>query len=353
MATCSKRLRWGWAGVLIIALLGCDDPASQNGDGLVPDNPPAVASGVITFSINHPIPVGAKTVRIWLPYLTSNDYQSAYTVSLTGNFDESQLYYEPENGNVILFAQWLESAEIVARLSYSVAVKRAEMLKNQFPPVEGPVPVFAEHYLGATSLGPVDGVVADLAAEIVQGATTTVDKARAIYDYIVVNSVRDPEVAGCGKGDVLSLLQNLSGKCVDLSAVFVALARAAGVPAREIFGTRISKTGDITGNYHCRAEFYVPYYGWVPVDPSDVRKLMLNEGLTLDDPAVQSGLEYYFGSQTETYLDFYTGRDIVLSPPQNAPPLNYFMYPQAEIDGSPLELLEIYENSLSVTFEPG
>ena len=85
---------------------------------------------------------------------------------------------------------------------------------------------------------------------------------------------------------VCKLLKNLRGKCADFSSVFVALSRSVGVPAREIFGTRISKDGDITGFYHCHAEFYLQEYGWVPVDPSDVAKLMLKENLDLDDEKI-------------------------------------------------------------------
>ena len=48
----------------------------------------------------------------------------------------------------------------------------------------------------------------------------------------------------------------LGGKCADIHSVFVALARAAGVPAREIFGLRLpsGKTGEITKWQHCWAE---------------------------------------------------------------------------------------------------
>ena len=88
----------------------------------------------------------------------------------------------------------------------------------------------------------------------------------------------------------------------------------------EYKGTAIfdSNTRDITGAYHCRAEFYLPNYGWVPVDPSDVAKLMLNENLQINDTKVIEARDYYFGAQTETYVDLSTGRDIILNPEQEA-----------------------------------
>ena len=122
------------------------------------------------------------------------------------------------------------------------------------------------------------------------------------------------------------------------------------MPAREILGTRITKDGDITGAYHCRAEFYLPNYGWVPIDPSDVAKLMLNENLGIDDPQVIEARNYYFGAQTETYIDLSTGRDIILNPKQESEPLNYFMYPYAEVNGEPLDFISQEDLIYTITF---
>ena len=188
-----------------------------------------------------------------------------------------------------------------------------------------------------TILGPIDGEVKEIADNVTEGYKTLLEKAIAIYDYLIEYGERDGNLTFCGDGDVCKLLKNLRGKCADFSSVFVALARSIGVPAREIFGTRISKDGDITGAYHCHAEFYLPDYGWIPVDPSDVAKLMLNEDLDLDDDKVKKAREYYFGIQSETYVDLSTGRDIILNPPQNGDPLNYFMYPYAEINGESID----------------
>ena len=91
----------------------------------------------------------------------------------------------------------------------------------------------------------------------------------------------------------------------------------------------------MTQAQHCWAEFYAPGYGWVPVDPSDVRKAMLEKKIAT--PAeVNDLVEYYFGAVDENRIAYHAGRDILLSPPQEAPRLNYFMYPYAEADGKPL-----------------
>ena len=66
---------------------------------------------------------------------------------------------------------------------------------------------------------------------------------------------------------------------------------------------------------------------------------MLNENLKIDDTQVIEARDYYFGAQTETYIDLSTGRDIILNPMQDSNTLNYFMYPYAEVDGEPLDYI--------------
>jgi len=42
----------------------------------------------------------------------------------------------------------------------------------------------------------------------------------------------------------------------------------------------------------------------------------------------------------ENRIELSVGRDITLEPRQAAPPLNYFVYPYAELDGSPVRDVE-------------
>jgi hypothetical protein len=45
--------------------------------------------------------------------------------------------------------------------------------------------------------------------------------------------------------------------------------------------------------------------------------------------------EYYFGALTENRVQMSQGRDLVLVPPQKGEPLNFLVYPYAEVDGKP------------------
>ncbi len=291
---------------------------------------------VVTVDVKLNVAPGARDVRLWIPFPASDANQRIADVSANGNFSASRVYREPRFGSSALYAEW-KSPKGRPTFSCTFIVTRKEVVTRNFPAKERPVPRRnLRLYLASTSLGDTRGTAADYAARITRGKTTTLSKARAIYDWTVDNMYRDPDVKGCGLGEVDVLLRRLGGKCADIHSVFVTLARAAGIPAREIFGIRLpqGKAGDMTKAQHCWAEFYEPGYGWVVVDPADVRKAILEKKITVEQ--AKPLREYYFGAVDESRIAFGTGRDVVLSPRQAGPPLDYFMYPYAEADGKPL-----------------
>ncbi|UCD14559.1 MAG: transglutaminase domain-containing protein [Thermoplasmatales archaeon] len=336
--------------IIILLFVGClDIQQDKTKYRSTEDVIPKVKHGKMTFDVTIRTNETATTVRLWLPYPVSNDYQKIENVTINGSYNYSGIHRDADYGTMILYAEWYRPYEY-PQMTFSYDVSRTEIIMKNFTE-EGPLPVDVDEFLLPTNLGPTTGEVKDHADQITEGKTTILGKATAIYDYLVEHGERDPNLSFCGDGDVCELLQNLRGKCVDFSSVFVALSRSVGVPAREILGTRIAKDGDITGAYHCRAEFYLPGYGWIPVDPSDVAKLMLKENLELNDPKVMEARDYYFGAQTETYIDLSTGRDVILNPEQETGPLNYFMYPYAEVEGEPLDFISQEYLKYTVTFK--
>jgi transglutaminase-like putative cysteine protease len=200
-------------------------------------------------------------------------------------------------------------------------------------------------YLAPTKLIPVDGIVRDTAHAIVGDLTTPLARAHAIYDWVVDNTFRDPAVQGCGLGDIRWMLESrsLGGKCADLNALFVGLCRSVGLPARDVYGLRVApsrsfkslgRSGEVTTAQHCRAEIFVERVGWVPADPADVRKLVLEEraGASLTDPDIAAARARLFGSWEENWVAFNHAHDVVL-PGATGKTLPFFMYPQLEVDG--------------------
>jgi transglutaminase-like putative cysteine protease len=308
--------------------------------------------GVVTVEVDLSNHEPGKEVRLWLPYAVSDRDQLVSDIKISGNFTESAVYTDRMNKNPILYAQWPKDAR-TRKLSYTFRVLRHEVLRRDFPKKSVCWdPSGFGRYLSATSLGPVDGEVKKLADAITAKKTDVLAKAEAIYNWVCSNMYRDPTTRGCGKGDVCELLRHRGGKCTDISSVFVALCRAAGVPAREIFGIRLGKKPqeDITGWQHCWAEFYLPGYGWVPADPADVRKAILTENLTPGEAKAEKYRKYFWGGIDANRVKLAVGRDVVLNPPQAGPPLNTFGYPYAEVDGKPLDWLEPKTFSYRITY---
>ncbi|WP_137046143.1 transglutaminase-like domain-containing protein [Pseudolabrys sp. FHR47] len=212
-----------------------------------------------------------------------------------------------------------------------------------------------KHYTEGTDLIPTGGIVKETSDKIVAGAKTDVEKARAIYEWIVDNTQRNPKTRGCGIGDIASMLKtgNLTGKCADLNALYVGLARSQGLPARDVYGIRVapSKFGYkslgagselVTKAQHCRAEVHLAGIGWVPVDPADVRKVVLEEppaNLALNDPKVVDARQKLFGAWEGNWLAYNFAHDISL-PGATGPKLGFLMYPQAECGPNRLDCLD-------------
>jgi transglutaminase-like putative cysteine protease len=309
-------------------------------------------SGVVTVEVDLSKQESGKETKLWIPYAVSDKYQSVTDVKVAGDFASSAVYTDQVNGTPILFAGWGKDA-VSRKLTYSFTVEREEIQIRNLPTTE---PVWNRgdfrEFLKPTSIGPTDGEVKKLADSITKGKRTVLEKARAIYDWTCENMYRDPATRGCGKGDVCELLKKPGGKCTDISSVYIALARAAGVPAREVFGLRLGKKAeeDVTTWQHCWAEFFLPGYGWVPVDPADVRKAMLVEKLELKDAKTSQYRDYFWGGIDAYRFKIASGRDLVLNPPQAGAPLNTFGYPYAEVGGQVIDWYEPKTFSYRILF---
>jgi transglutaminase-like putative cysteine protease len=173
----------------------------------------------------------------------------------------------------------------------------------------------------------LDGVIADLSAQETKGLEDPLAKARAIYNYVIATMRYDKSGTGWGNGDAIWACTAKRGNCTDFHSLFIGMMRAAGIPARFEIGFPLPSDqhdGAVPG-YHCWAEFYVQPYGWVPVDASEAWK----------HPDKK---DYFFGALDDNRLQVTVGRDIRLNPPQQGDPLNYFVYPYAELDGKPIAL---------------
>jgi transglutaminase-like putative cysteine protease len=293
---------------------------------------------------------------VWLPLplVVETPYQRGLGNSFDAAGGRTKVHEEEASATGILSASWPAGARPALTLTSRVATRDHAVDLAKRDGARGGRDQL-DRFLRPTALIPTDGIVKARASEIVRGAAGDLDRARAIYEWIVENTFRDPKTPGCGRGDIRSMLQtgNLGGKCADLNALYVGLARAAGLPARDVYGIRVAKSEqglkslgasseNVTKSQHCRAEVHVSGLGWIPVDPADVRKVVLEEppgNRTLDDATVREARARLFGSWEMNWMAYNFAHDIAL-PGSKGPRIGFFMYPQAETAKGRLDSLD-------------
>lgn len=298
------------------------------------------------------------TTRVWVP-LPSMD-EPSWVASLgehfTGNYSAARVVSDGRYGARMLAAEWSPGEKSPVLVVASRAAVRDREVDFARPHLAiGIDTATRRFYTAATELVPTDGIVRRTAHDVTRGVRSEMAKARAIYEWVVENTVREPTTRGCGVGDVKAMLEtgNLGGKCADLNALYVGLARACGLPARDVYGLRVAPsqfgykslgagTSDVTRAQHCRAEVWLDGYGWVPVDPADVRKVMLEEPpgkLAIQDPKVVQVRRRLFGSWEMNWVPYNVAHDVRL-PGSAGVPVGFLMYPQAESSAGRFDALD-------------
>jgi transglutaminase-like putative cysteine protease len=306
----------------------------------------------VTTSVEVLKPAGETKVWLPSPLMQKTPFQRA----LSNQFSpEARMVESGQNALGIVVATFASGKTPVLTLESEVELRNyiVDLSKpgNRQPASKAEW----QYFLQPTKHIPTDGIVKAKATEITKGATTDVEKAHAIYEWIVDNTFRDPKVKGCGRGDITAMLETgyLGGKCADLNALYVGLARASGLPARDVYGIRVAKSEigykslgasseKITKAQHCRAEVYLAQFGWVPVDPADVRKVVLEEppgNRTLNDDMVTAARKRLFGSWEMNWMAYNFAQDVEL-PGSSGPTIPFLMYPQAQTAEGTLDSLD-------------
>lgn len=170
-----------------------------------------------------------------------------YTYNITpGNFETLPLSDGNGSYKVTVF-------ENVSGTSYATVVSASMTvaLTNEFAPF-----LLPNQYV---NYNPQSKVVAE-AAKVTAKAGTTLEKVRAVYDYVVTNFTYDTQKAKTVQSGYLpvldAVLSSKKGICFDYAAVMAAMLRSQGVPAKLVVG--YSK--DV---YHAWISVYTPESGWI------------------------------------------------------------------------------------------
>ena len=280
------------------------------------------------------IPPGAKQVRVWVPVPQTDPHQTVHVLAVKAPV-KTRMPQEPEYGNRMMYAEIQNPAPGKAEFTLDYKITRREYSRGDYAQLrqadQKPTVVAASmtRLISPDTLIPTDGKIKAMALEVTGSQVGTVAKAKAGYDYLFTNMRYDKTGSGWGRGDAVWACDAKHGNCTDFHSPFIGMLRVDGIPARFDIGFPLPENkdkGDISG-YHCWAEFYTPKIGWIPVDISEAWK-------------AKEKVDYFFGSVDANRVQFSTGRDIALSPKQDGPALNYFVYPYVEVDGKIYDKLD-------------
>ena len=295
-------------------------------------------------------PAGQGATQVWLPIADLNtDWQRTRDLRWTGNARSAGIIVDPATGTRMFQASFAADEPAPSLVLSNIVETRSRSVDwtRRTSPAEDPAVLQAA--LAPSRMKPLDGIVGDTARAITAGLTTDVEKVRALYDWIVATCHREPSVPGCGPGDIVAVLAETghAGKCADLNGLFVGLARASGVPARDVYGVRVAPSAfgykqlggnpeKLSGAQHCRAEVWLDGHGWLAMDPADVLKVMRQERedwiKDRHDPLVAPVDAALFGSWEGNWVGFNTATDVALPGSGADARLPFLMYPQGEND---------------------
>ncbi len=272
------------------------------------------ATDAFEFQYQATVPDITTSARMWLPLAQSDAFQTVAVKSISVPGRQQKLT-DSAHGNQVLFLE-LGPEDSGKPIEIVYDVERLEVAAYDGDPEE------AARYLSPERKVPSNEDFQDIAAKAVAGKEGDLMRARALYDHVIDRMAYQKCGEGWGQGDAVRACSLPSGNCTDFHSYFIALARAANIPARFAIGAALPSERDEGGvdGYHCWAEFYADGKWW-PIDISEANKFT---ALSM----------YYFGHHPANRFEFSRGRDLVVEPGPASGPINFLAYPLVEMDGS-------------------
>jgi transglutaminase-like putative cysteine protease len=326
-----------------------------------------------TFEARHELkvtlPDGANRVRIWFAMPQDDPLQQVKNFKV-----ESPIPHRVTTDSQANKAVYLDLADPKLKefsVVESFTLSRREQISGADARKTGPLSAERRAelapLLAANQHVIIDDRIRKLAAEIVGEEKNPVLAARKLYDWTLANIdywVKDPKNKKASPvGSTEYCLTTKTGNCTDFHSLWTSLARAAGIPTRMVYGSFFKKEldgQDADQSYHCWPEFYASGIGWVPhdvavadifvgdfqanTDNEKLVRLTTADGYTGAD---KSKVDYYFGNIDERRVTWSRGRDLTLSPKQDAGPANALAKAYVEIDGKPAAEKEVWTRKLT------
>ena len=258
------------------------------------------------------IPAGAKTVKWWISIPNDDRYQEVLDFSVVAAPGTWSTVTEPDHGNRFMLVEVASPAAGSLTTKVAFTLRRRSVFTEIDPAKVGPITdshrrLFVDELRQDAPHMAVSPRIAKMANETC-GTETNIEKQanlllNKVADYADHYS-KDPTKPKCSIGDAEDCMTNAGGCCTDMHSMFIALARARGIPARLQMGYRLREANvgkEVDPGYRCWAEYFVPGYGWVSADIVEA-----------DDPK-GLGRTRWFSGLTERRLWLNEGREFNLA----------------------------------------
>ena len=284
------------------------------------------------------VPLDAEHVRWWISIPGDGRDQDLLDFEVVSAPGPWRIECDAERGNRFLYvdAREPQAAELEAVIEFTL--RRRPVLIAVDPESVPPITEehrrwYAEEVRHDAPHMQVDAATLAMADEVCGEETNPALEARALLQHVIDvadHYSKDPSKPNCGIGDAAVCIEKGGGCCTDLHSLFIALARARGIPARLQMGYRLNPKNagkDYDPGYRCWAEYFLPGLGWIPADVVEA------------DAPGGMGPDRWFTGLTEWRLWLNQGREFALPSSSSKERVNTMIIGHAEIDGQVARVL--------------
>src|SRR4030095_8618842 len=305
---------------------------------------PSVSTGesrtydVIQSVTVNDIPKGAKNVGLWVSIPDDGPAQRVLDLAVTSAPGPWKIVRDKDRACRFLYVEIAKPKTDTVSTTVSFSVHR-EAVSYKLDPANAAPLADEQKALFADELRPdsphmeVTDQIRKIVRETCGDEKNPVTVAEKLLNYVADNAdhySKNSKVPNCGVGDAKNCITQGGGCCTDLHSLFIAMARAAGIPARLQMGYRLQPKNvgiEADPGYRCWAEYFISGAGWVPADIVEA------------DAGDATGRARWFTGLTERRVHLNEGRNFDLPLKRNAARVNHMSIGYAEIDGKPARVL--------------
>lgn len=329
----------GFVGKAGPSVLAADSTDAAKSPEPAPKLSETVYDVVHTFEVKD-LPEGAKNVRVWfwMPEDRPEQKVLEFKVASGPATDAAtasgwRITRDPGYGRSWVYAEAPAAKDAPLKLVTEFSLRRREVAGLADPSKTRAIDdaeraTFAKELRRDEIHMSVTPEMQKVADQVCGTETNPVVQAKAIFNYVILKSDHyskfGPTPKGKCLGDAQECMAGLGDCCTDQHALFIALARARGIPCRLMFGSRLKPENegkDHDPGYRCWPQFFAPGIGWVPLDISSA------------DSATDR-IERWFGGLDDRRVEWAEGRDFELEPRSAVRP-DLVIRGWVEVDGKP------------------